>query len=585
MAPGERPEQAKGSPAAGAEGEAAEARERLFAAALLGHSADACGETLCNFRVTHLPSGHSWYLRRGLQEWLELQESIHWEIEAGVHKKGEGKGPKAAERPGDVHPGLLRVARSACASVLGGGLGRSSGSRAPRMSGAMIGGAVAADVQRRQRQTEALQAQLSQMLSDPRLRHSGALQRFLGIQLPEVPSLVRVARLQPDPMVWRPEDGDAALIEGTVEVTIRDVLDEASPDSGEAPALATHVVATVAAVVESDRSVDMCSDVDLIPVTEIEMPVVVPMQIVVGGLRPLSAYEFEVCAANAVGRSGSVRIRVLVPSASMLAGELASDLAQSVQPRSVAALVSSIAHAFKVSALLASPVRSSRLRQGAVHQHAGNARVSKAIDALEASRTEMFFHCSFSVWRLVSERRTVQAEHNELEAIKSSNDPITQIKKAVEEQGSFGGTTEEQKQKPMMTPINKMRAQLCWSRPDIWNHRECLLFLGLRCKKEQTGMNICSRFLERAPSECGNPSAADELPKGLKSFCKVAWKIKLIVGGHLETSLLALIPCERPSRRACESLTSFPPCGSEPRKPVEPNRGPTRRKLGRKLAE
>merc|ERR1719424_894897 len=93
----------------------------------------------------------------------------------------------------------------------------------------------------------------------------------------------------------------------------------------------------------------------------------------------------------------------------------------------------------------------------------------------------------------------------------------------------FGGNAAQQRKKPIMSSINVMRAQLCWGRPDLWNHRECLLFLGLRCKKEQTGMLICSKFLTQAEDKCGDPKDKDKLPsKSLKKFCRVAWKLQVI---------------------------------------------------------
>ncbi|CAK0852628.1 unnamed protein product [Prorocentrum cordatum] len=107
-------------------------------------------------------------------------------------------------------------------------------------------------------------------------------------------------------------------------------------------------------------------------------------------------------------------------------------------------------------------------------------------------------------------------------------DPVDEIKQKLEE-SPFGGTAAEQRKKPLMTGINVMRAQLCWSRQDIWNHQECLLFLGLRCKKEQTGMTICSQFLTQAEDKCGDPADRANLPtKPLKKFCRVAWKLQVI---------------------------------------------------------
>jgi len=58
------------------------------------------------------------------------------------------------------------------------------------------------------------------------------------------------------------------------------------------------------------------------------------------------------------------------------------------------------------------------------------------------------------------------------------------------------------KKKPLMKRINVLRTQLCWKRPNLWQHEKCLRFLGLHCLQESTGEGICRAFTKKATEKC-----------------------------------------------------------------------------------
>lgn len=284
------------------------AQTRTFAAALLGGhtAAGTFGEPVCNFRVTHLPSGTSWSVRRTLQEWMQLESQLSSE---GVVT---GEAPLT---PSDSATGAAAnlFFHQTMAALAGAGQGWWFGNGCHRRAGG-VSGTTPTSVTR-QRLIEHLQARLAELLDDDRLtRRSGVLQRFLGVQTPEVPSLVRISRLQVDSACAQSQDGDASLLEGTIEVHIADAYDlhRGGAASSSWP---SHVQASVAAVI---LSVGDAAE-ELAPLCDYLVPAASPTHIVVRGLKPLGLYEFDVCTLNGVGRSGSVKIRALVPTRSALA--------------------------------------------------------------------------------------------------------------------------------------------------------------------------------------------------------------------------------------------------------------------------
>jgi len=80
--------------------------------------------------------------------------------------------------------------------------------------------------------------------------------------------------------------------------------------------------------------------------------------------------------------------------------------------------------------------------------------------------------------------------------------------------------------KPLMNRINRMRAELCWTRPDLWNHKDCLEFLSIVCSKGTTGEGICGRFVDKLKDNCKDDLDA----KHNKLFCDMAKKLKMARG-------------------------------------------------------
>lgn len=77
--------------------------------------------------------------------------------------------------------------------------------------------------------------------------------------------------------------------------------------------------------------------------------------------------------------------------------------------------------------------------------------------------------------------------------------------------------------KPLMTGINTFRAQLCWTRPDVWNHEDCLEFLGFNCKGSSTGEGICCKFRQQLKEQCEKET--DEAKREL--YCGMGRELKV----------------------------------------------------------
>jgi len=77
--------------------------------------------------------------------------------------------------------------------------------------------------------------------------------------------------------------------------------------------------------------------------------------------------------------------------------------------------------------------------------------------------------------------------------------------------------------KPLMSRINTMRAELCWTRPDLWSHKECLEFLGIVCEQGSTGEGICTKFKDGLPNKCKK----DKESGVRKLTCDIAKRLKI----------------------------------------------------------
>jgi len=92
-------------------------------------------------------------------------------------------------------------------------------------------------------------------------------------------------------------------------------------------------------------------------------------------------------------------------------------------------------------------------------------------------------------------------------------DSIAEAKKQVVEK-----LKDEGKKQSLMSKINSLRAKLCWTRPDLWSHKECLEFLGIQCSKASSGIGICQKFKDGVKDGCEHASNAAEE----KIFCGLA---------------------------------------------------------------
>lgn len=53
---------------------------------------------------------------------------------------------------------------------------------------------------------------------------------------------------------------------------------------------------------------------------------------------------------------------------------------------------------------------------------------------------------------------------------------------------------EKRLKKPLMQGIHVMRMNLCWARPDLISHDECMKYMVNRCSKETTGQGLCEKL-------------------------------------------------------------------------------------------
>ncbi|CAK0800345.1 unnamed protein product [Prorocentrum cordatum] len=109
---------------------------------------------------------------------------------------------------------------------------------------------------------------------------------------------------------------------------------------------------------------------------------------------------------------------------------------------------------------------------------------------------------------------------------------------------------------PPMSPINMMRAQMCWTRDHVWEHQACLEFLLLRCVKESTRVGICVKFFNGAQEEC--TLRKDNLV--VEEFCEQAEKKGVVtnVVGDLDDFGAGIVPATIP-----EDFEIDPPTDSE----------------------
>lgn len=55
---------------------------------------------------------------------------------------------------------------------------------------------------------------------------------------------------------------------------------------------------------------------------------------------------------------------------------------------------------------------------------------------------------------------------------------------------------------PVMQTIDIMRSQMCWGRPNLHKHEDCLEYLGMHCDVTSTGEGICLKFRKMVAERC-----------------------------------------------------------------------------------
>jgi len=107
---------------------------------------------------------------------------------------------------------------------------------------------------------------------------------------------------------------------------------------------------------------------------------------------------------------------------------------------------------------------------------------------------------------------------------KSKEEVIARTQSKAKSVGKSGA--EEIEGRPLMNNINKMRAEMCWLRPNLWDHQECLKFLAVTCALGSTGEGMCGRFAKKLAKECQR----EKDKKLRKKFCKMSKALKVVMG-------------------------------------------------------
>jgi hypothetical protein len=117
-----------------------------------------------------------------------------------------------------------------------------------------------------------------------------------------------------------------------------------------------------------------------------------------------------------------------------------------------------------------------------------------------------------------SARRTVTGESQDRDA-EERKKLARELRELQQEQKRKKQAGIKDPHKPLMARINVLRTQLCWRRPNLWEHEKCLRFLGIHCMKESTGEGICRKLHRGAREHC---SAEDANPNFKEDYCALA---------------------------------------------------------------
>jgi len=93
-----------------------------------------------------------------------------------------------------------------------------------------------------------------------------------------------------------------------------------------------------------------------------------------------------------------------------------------------------------------------------------------------------------------------------------------ELRRLKEEKKRHEATGQPHAKKPLMKRINVLRTQLCWKRPNLWQHEKCLRFLGLHCMEQSTGEGICKAFTKKAGQKC----KTSEDPRWKEDYCALS---------------------------------------------------------------
>jgi len=152
--------------------------------------------------------------------------------------------------------------------------------------------------------------------------------------------------------------------------------------------------------------------------------------------------------------------------------------------------------------------------------------------------------------RLRDNRQQLESltRHNDL-AFGILNDDLGGRFDSIAEKNTHKAATEPPKKvRPLMNRINQMRAQLCWTRPDLWNHEDCLKFLGLKCSRSSTGQGVCGQFKDGVKERCEN----EERKLAREAYCKLARKLKIATKWDKEAPAPAPTPAPEPEKEPAE---------------------------------
>lgn len=118
--------------------------------------------------------------------------------------------------------------------------------------------------------------------------------------------------------------------------------------------------------------------------------------------------------------------------------------------------------------------------------------------------------------RLMSKRE----RFNPFDAVKKGfEDASEATKKAIEKTKKGLKDIYDASGKPLMGPINTMRAELCIRRKPLLTHKPCMKFMIRECKEKSTGKGYCKKFFHMVLDACYRAQEQGEDPEG---YCELS---------------------------------------------------------------